>query len=263
MLLVSTFLFAQQAPEKKTKSEKKKEKRDRINEMIKMEEEGEPAFHKQSAFGFKLNTDGWGISYEIGKIRTITKATVFQIEFNEKKHPKEEKQSNSQPVGGGFYLLGNPFIYGKKNIFYQLKLGVGQQIRFGGKGNKNGVAVYGIVVGGFSAGLLRPYYIEVSDSTGENEDIKYTPSDSALFLSNRIIGGTGLAKGWGEMKFVPGLHLKTALRFDYNRFNYFISAIEVGFNAEYYFKEVDQMVLNEPKNFFLNAYISLLFGKRK
>ncbi len=256
------IVFAQ-VPSNKYKGDKKRAKKDRINEIMRMEEEGEPAFRKQSVFGAKLNTDGWGLSYEKGIVKSVNKTTIFQLEFNEKKHPKEEKQSHSQPVGGGFYLLGNPFIYGKKNIFYQLKLGAGQQVMIGGKGNKNGVAVYGIMVGGFSAGLLRPYYLEVSDSTGLTRDIKFSTQDSALFLSNRIIGGTGLGKGWNEMKFAPGLHLKTALRFDYNRFNYLISAIEVGFNAEYYFKDIDQMVMVSPKKFFSNAYVSILFGRRK
>ncbi len=64
-----------------------------------------------------------------------------------------------------------------------------------------------------------------------------------------IIGGGGLTKGWNEMKFAPGLHAKTAIRFDYNRFNTIVSAIEGGINAEYYFKDIDQMVYNPTRKF--------------
>lgn len=234
-------------------------------EILRLEEDDEPAFRKQSAFGIKLNTDGYGLSYEIGRASSARRMTLFQFEINEKKHPKEEKQSLQSASSAGFLFFGNPFVFGKKNIFYQVKLGGGQQVMIGGKGNKNGVAVYAIATGGFSAGFLRPYYVEVPGSNGntQTEDIKYTQADSVRFLGTEIIGGTGLRKGWNELKFVPGLYIKPAIRFDYNRFNTLISALEVGFNFEYYFNEVEIMVNNPSKNLFANAYVSLLFGKRK
>ena len=266
VIIVSNELWAQDQTTANNpnsrKDNKKKEKRDKINRILKLEEEGEPGFRKHSIFGFKLNTDGWGGSYELGKIKTPYKATLYQLEFNEKKHPKESKQSSQKDVGG-FILLGNPFVYGKQNIFYQLKLGLGQQIMIGGKGNKNGVGVYGLYAGGFSAGLLRPYYVSVDDGSGFEREIKYTQQDSALFLGQSIVGGTGLAKGWGELKFVPGLHAKGAIRFDWGRFNNTITAVELGFNFEYYTQKIVQMVNVPGKNFFTNAYISILFGSRK
>lgn len=141
---------------------------------------------------------------------------------------------------------------------------MGQQVLIGGKGNKNGVAVYGVTTGGISLGLERPYYVQVEDNTQQTRYVKYDSPDSLLFLDrNAIIGGAGLSKGWNEMKVAPGLHAKTALRFDYNRFNTNISAIEAGVNAEFYFRKIEQMAHNPGNRFFVNAYISLLFGKRK
>ncbi|MGN6492362.1 MAG: hypothetical protein ACTHLE_10245 [Agriterribacter sp.] len=263
-LLISFAItgFAQEAGKSK-KEERKRQKRERMNEIMKMEEEGVPSFNKQNAFGIKLNTDGWGLSYEIGRANTVRRATIYQIEFNEKKHPKEEKTSY-QNSAGGFIFFGNPFVFGKKNNFYQLKLSGGQQLLIGGKGNKNGVSVYGIGAGGLSLGFLRPYYVEVIDNNNQNKFVKYESQDSVYFMDPAsIIGGGGLARGWGEMKLAPGLHAKTAIRFDYNRFNTVISAIEGGLNAEYYFKGIDQMVYNPSRKFFINAYVSILFGKRK
>lgn len=256
--------FAQQEPEPRTKKEdKKRQKREKINQLLKLEEEGFPSFRKQSAFGIKLNTDGWGLSYELGKAKTVTRAGIYQIEFNEKKHPKEIKTSVASSAGG-FIFFGNPYVYGKKNIFYQLKLSAGQQLLIGGKGNKNGVSVYGIGTGGVSLGFMRPYYVEVLDNNNKNKYVKYDSPDSLLFMDpNSIIGGGGLTKGWNEMKFAPGLHAKTAVRFDYNRFNTIVSAIEGGVNAEYYFKDIEQMLYNPTRKFFLNAYVSIIFGKRK
>lgn len=258
-------LMAQDQPGSQSRAEKKQAKKQKINEMIRLEEEGEPSYKKHTVWGFKLNHDGYGGSYEIGKTKTPYKATIYQFEFNEKKHPKEEKQSTGDNLGGGFIVLGNPFVFGKQNIFYQLKGAIGQQIMIGGKGNKNGVGVYGIFAGGLSLGLVRPYYIEVESppNSGRVRQIKYTPADSAEFLGNFIVGGTGLSTGWGEMKFVPGVHAKTALRFDWGRFNNAITAIEFGFNFEYYTSEIIQMATIEGKHFFSNGYLSILFGKRK
>lgn len=260
---VTLGVFSQEKTTEQRKETKRNQKKEKINRLMRLEEEGVPSFYKQSAFGIKVNTDGWGLSYELGRARSVTRATLYQLEFNEKKHAKEYKANLSQTVGS-FVFFGNPFIYGKRNAFYQLKLAAGQQVLIGGKSNKNGVSVYGIGTGGLSLGVLRPYYIEVEDPLQNvTRYIKYDSPDSLLFINGRIIGGAGLSKGWNEMKFMPGLHAKTALRFDYNRFNTVISAIEGGINAEYYFKDIEQMAYSPSRKLFVNAYVSFLFGKRK
>ncbi|MDE3252233.1 MAG: hypothetical protein KGO92_05455, partial [Bacteroidota bacterium] len=93
--------------------------------------------------------------------------------------------------------------------------------------------------------------------------IKYDNND-ALFLDPTIIIGRGsLTKGFNEIKFVPGAHARAALRFDYGRYNEVLSALEVGVNAEYYTQNMPIVLLNKEKKFFFNAYIALVFGKRK
>src|SRR5687767_6604242 len=87
--LATAHLFAQDNPTPKSptaRKDKKAAKRDRINALLKQEEEGEIIFSKQNAFGLKLNTDGYGISYEIGRFKSNRVATIFQVELNEKKH---------------------------------------------------------------------------------------------------------------------------------------------------------------------------------
>lgn len=257
--------FAQENETKVTKrQERKREKRERIDELMKLEEEGIPPFHKLNVFGAKLNTDGWGVSYEFGRAKTPRRAMIYQVEFNDKRHRKESRNSKGTPIGQ-FVFFGNPYVYGKENSFYQLKVSAGQQVMIGGKGNKNGVAVYGIAAGGISLGLQRPYYLEIDEfRNGQTRYIKYDSPDSLLFVQDGVIVGSGgLTRGWNELKLAPGLSAKAALRFDYNRFNTNISAIEAGVNAEYYFRRVEQMLYNPGNRFFMNAYISLLFGKRK
>ncbi len=241
---------------------KKAERREKINQLIKQEEEGALIYHKQGAFGFKFNTDGWGMYYEHGKYKTINNTSLWWLELGERKHPKEEKVPTLSASQG--FLIISSYIYGKQNNFYYLKAGIGQQKLIGGKGNKNGVAVSAIYGGGLSAGLLKPYYIEIQNpSTQKKEEIKYTGNDSVFLNPSVILGKGGLTKGFGEMKFVPGVHARAALRFDYGRYNEVLSALEVGVNAEYYTQAMPILLLNKERKFFFNAYISLVFGKRK
>ncbi len=242
---------------------KKAERREKINQLIKQEEEGALIYQKQGAFGFKFNTDAWSMFYEHGRYKTINKTNLWWLEFGERKDKKEEKVPTLSASQG--FLVISSYIYGKRNNFYYLKAGLGQQLLIGGKGNKNGVAVSAIYGGGLSAGLLKPYYIEIQNpSTGTREQIKYSPNNENLFLDPSIIIGKGnFGKGFNEITFVPGAHARAALRFDYGRYNEVLSAMEVGVNAEYYSKAMPIMLLNKEHKFFFNAYISLVFGKRK
>lgn len=248
LALVPCLTFAQ------SRKERQQEKRQHINELIRQQEEGVIAYKKSFLFGAKLTNDGYGGFLEWGRASSIKKALLFQFEITERKHPKEEKLAS-------YYQNSTPLIYGKINYFYPVKLGVQQQILFGNKSNKNGVAVTGNVGGGLVAGLLRPYYVQVLH--GNSIDyIKYNSADSIEFMS-KPIGGPSFGKGWSDITVAPGVYAKAALRFDYGRFNEIISALEVGVTGEYYTKKIPLMVYNEQKQFFFGAYVSLLFGKRK
>lgn len=246
----------------KTKQERRNERRQRINALIKQEEEGVIAYSKHSVFGIKLTNDGYGAFYEFGKAQSVNKSLLFQLDWAERKHPKENKETNP-------FIPASPFVFGKINYFYPLKLGVQQQLLLGNKSNKNGVAVTANFGGGISLGFLRPYYLEVNDTTnGGRKAIKYNSSDSTTFtsaqsLAELSVSSTGLGKGWGDMKMTPGLYAKAALRFDYGRYNETVSAIEVGLTGEYYSKNIPQIINFKQEKFFANVYVAILFGRRK
>ena len=251
--------FAQDQPEKSNKKETRKEdKKKKINDLIRQDEEGVLVYSKQSVFGVQLRTNGYGFFVEKGKMKTQLKATMYRIDFSEIKHPKEDKLPNSS---GGF-TFGNPYIYGKINNFYQLQLSLGQQKILGQKGNKNGIAVSALYSGGLSMGLLRPYYIQV-DESGITRTIKYTPQDSTLFTTGFIIGGAGLGKGWSEIKIKPGAFTRASLRFDFGRFNEVVSAIDIGISAEFYSSKIPIMLYQKEKSFYYQGHIAVMFGHRK
>jgi len=259
--ILTTNLLAQNNPSdypSNQSRDKKSAKRERINNMLRMEEEGELIFNKQSVFGIKLATDGYGISYEKAKFKTNARAMLFQFELNEKKSPKDHKVAAAGYNGYNF----NSVVVGKLNNFYEFKLAVGQQHLIGGKGNKNGVAVTLNYTGGFSLAILKPYYVQVQDIQSDRDPFKST-YPTIIDSGFTELGASGFTVGWDKVSITPGLNAKTALRFDYGRFNQSITAIEVGVTGEYYFKKIPMLYLVPYKNFFFNAYLTILFGKRK
>lgn len=261
LIAVCTFVVTVgYSQNKDLKQQKKAERQEQIKHMISQEEEGAIIFQKQTVFGVKLNTDGYGMFIETGRMKTARKANLYSLELGERKHSKEEKLST---ITGSY--LSNPYIYGKINNFYYAKLGYAQQRLIGNKGNKNGVAISAIYGGGLSAALLKPYYLKVANPNSNTAtDVKYNNNDS-VFLDNPgyILGSSGFTKGFGEIKFKPGAYLKTALRFDYGRYNELVSAIEVGLNVEFYTSKMPVMLLQKQRSTFFNAYAAIEFGHRK
>jgi hypothetical protein len=262
LIIVSFVSFSLFAQNKRTsKEDRKEERRQRINAMIKQEEEGALIYAKQNAFGIQLRTNGYGAFYELGKMKTRRKTNLYTIDLAEIKDPKEEKV----PTTASFFSIANPYIFGKINNFYPLKLGFGQQYLLGQKGNKNGVAVTAIYHGGISLGLLRPYYLEIDDTSASgSKKIRYTTEDSSDFTNQSIIRGSGgIGTGWGKIKFKPGIYAKGALRFDYGRYNEMVSAVEIGLSVEVYSSKVPILLYAKQRQIFFQGHIAIVFGRRK
>lgn len=257
--MIGLSLFAQDSTKTKklSRQQRKEERQQRINAMIRQEEEGALIYNKQSVFGVEIRTNGYGLLYEKGKTKTRRKTNIWGIEFTEIKDPKEEKTPT------GFFSFSNPYIFGKIHNFYQLKFGIGQQYLFGQKGNKNGVALTGSYQGGVSFGLLRPYFLQIDDGSG-NRDVKYTVDDSASFIDRSVIvGSSGIGKGWNEMTLKPGAYAKAALRFDWGHYNEMVSGIEIGISVDAYTQKIPILLFAKQKQVFFQGHIALVFGRRK
>jgi hypothetical protein len=257
LMLISNSLSAQ--IKYQDRKSKRDEKNKRINAIIKQEEEGVIHYKTHFAGGFKLVNDGYGGFLEYGKAQSVNKALLFQFEIDERKHSKEEKSTNP-------YINSAPFIYGKMNFFYPLKLGVQQQILLGNKGNRNGVSVSCNFGGGISLGFLRPYLVEVANAENLSSFVDYETlynQDYNIKDSFAVIGGPSFGQGWSKLKMIPGVYVKSALRFDYGKYNEVISGLEIGASLEYYSKKIPQMIAIKQNQLFLGVYLSLIFGKRK
>lgn len=262
ILLLPLALLAQNKA-KLTSKEKKAQRNEKIKRLIAQEEEGALIFYKQSAFGLKLNTDGFSMSLEKGKYKTLTTTNHWWVEIGERKDPKQIRITGAA-IQIGYGAIVNTFSYGKMNNFFYLKGGVGKQKMIGSKASKNGITVSALYGAGISIGMLKPYYLETYNERNLLTDIKYSTSSDSVFLNpNYITGASGIFKGLNEITYVPGLNARAALRFDYGHYNDVLSAIQIGVNAEYYTQKMPIMLHGIDRQLFIQAYIAIEFGKRK
>jgi hypothetical protein len=257
VLALSSFAQDSTGGKAQTKSDKKAEKRQRINAIIKQEEEGNLSFRKQTAFGIQLRTNGYGGFIEIGKRTSPRLTTTYLLEITETKHAKEEKSDRVEN------FFSNSFVYGKINNFYQAKLGFGQQYILGQKGNKNGVAVIAGLQGGLSMAFLKPYYLNLQDVNGQDRTISYYQDSASFIHPLDIYGSAGIGKGWNEVRITPGIFLKSGLRFDFGRYNEKIQALEIGMSVEWFTKKIAIMANNDPQQLFFQGHVAFVFGSRK
>ena len=219
-----------------------------------------PILHEMSG-GFRLNTDGWSIFTDIGKVKTkdirhsdmFHNVRFYQLEFSEKKDPREYKTTSENGSGN------NSYIYGKINNLYALKLGFGFRSMLVGKPDPGSVSIHWVNMGGIAIGFLKPYYL---NTLSDPSAIKYLDNKETFLNQNVIEGSAGFSKGLGEVKIVPGGHFKSALHFDFSSNRKNVIGVETGFNIEYYSQVVQLMANQSGTNYFLDLYIAAQLGRR-
>jgi hypothetical protein len=256
ILIFSLFIFVNASAQ--SRKERRTARGEKINALIKQEEEGVLIHKKQNVYGFGLTTDGVGLFFEKGIRESKKKTTLYRLELFEKKHPKEVKAPISQSALGNI----NTAILFKLNSFYQFRVGYGLQYLIGSKGNKNGIEVSAVGVGGLSLGLAKPYLYDVGNSLGKRFRTDWEQFDTTANITD-LYGASGFTTGWKQLKIKPGVFAKAGLRFDYGKYNEMVNAVDVGLFAEFYASKIPQIYLIKQKQFFFGAYLCVLMGRRK
>ncbi|MGB0985415.1 MAG: hypothetical protein ACPG19_15295 [Saprospiraceae bacterium] len=228
-------------------------------------------YDTELAGNIKLLTNGWSIGGHYGILKNYYTTNIYSLEFGELKHVRETRQrsNTSSPL---ISQSARSFIYGKKNNLYSLKGGIGQKRYFSEKARRKGVAVGMSYSIGASLGIIKPYYLEISKSEASSQiiniyDIKYTEETKEVFLGQSseeaIYGASGIGMGINEISIAPGGYAKLALHLDWGAYEETVKALEVGITADFYFKNVELMVTDDNRPFFVNFYAAFELGKRK
>lgn len=214
-------------------------------------------YKKEFVGGFTIHTSGWGIHARYGMQLTNLKKLSFAMDIVNIRHPKEKKVFNpSFDDGKGFY-------YGKINALIAVRPTIGiRQIWFQKK-RPQGVEIgYNFNIGP-SVGLVKPVYLEIIRATNDGaltmSEERFNPS---LHTVDNIYGRARTTKGLNELKINPGVFAKFGLHFEYGADEDMIKALEVGTMVDYYPKKVELMAISDNYNFYLNFYVSVIFGKK-
>ena len=228
-------------------------------------------YRTERSIDLRLHTNGAAIAYNTGRIDAFNKTSYYHIELGYLKDFRERKQSRNFNNNG--LISTRSFILGKRNNLLVLRAGKGWKRYLSEKARRKGIAVgYSYEVGP-SLALLKPYYLNVVNSTivdGELvntiEEVKYSEENREVFLDrNRIQGASGYWKGFDEISVVPGIQAKGGLLFSLGAYDKMVKAVEVGAMVDFYIKKVPIMVESESvsnKPYFFNLYLSLQLGTR-
>jgi len=88
---------------------------------------------------------------------------------------------------------------------------------------------------------------------------KYDPE---VHDQGQIYGRASFLNGFEEIKLYPGAFVKAGLQFDYGVAQEDLRALEVGLMADLYAKKVPIMACTSNRQFYLNLYVSYMFGSR-
>lgn len=224
-----------------------------------------------TTFGLTANTNSGivgGLSFRQSKLLSGTLLGMPQyryisVELVNVKHPKE--------VSSSLGSFGSRFIDGKENYLFVLRPQYGREVKLFQRDTDEGISVSGILAGGPSLGIVKPYYLEVS--TGNNtRQVPASQVNGFMTPSGESVVGKGnFFQGFGESKLTVGLNIKAALSFELSAFRTNTTGVEIGFLTEVFPNRVVIIPNTTPggnrtdgnRNFFTSGYITLFFGNKK
>lgn len=214
--------------------------------------------------GGGINTLGFQVNIAYGWLPNPVRTMSFFADFGEIKHPKEKLQTYD-----GLSIIGGApksFIYGKQNNLFFFRLGYGEKLYLSDK-NKRAVSVGFSYGGGFSLGMVRPYYLDLiyRDIGGRPTIIaeRFNETNIPKFLNPQEVDGTSNPSlGWSELTMAPGLFLKAALLVDWGAFSGILKDVEIGIAADFYFQKIPLLIFEESSPIFVNLYLNIHLGHR-
>lgn len=209
---------------------------------------------KEWNFDIFANTSGFGAGFQHGRTPDIYNKHFWEVDFLYNQHPKSVRSINA------IYEGVRPCRYGQLYTLFLLRGGYGYQRTLHQKPYWGGVQIRYTFSAGPCLGLGIPNYVEVIDyNTGFSEIVRYDPDKHNL---NNVLGGARMLTGILQTTFRPGFYAKTGFNFEFARNDYRLQALEIGVSVDMIFPYLQQMAFNDPKKFYLCAYLSYNFGKK-
>ncbi len=228
----------------------------RISGQGEIDEQQRIFYRNEQSVGLFLNSTGWGLGYRYGKRVNYLNKRLIEVDFNNIKHPKEYKTTNP------YFPNTKGFVFGKKNLFFNLRVGYGFQHEMFRKIDRGGISIRRFISFGPSFGFYKPIYyerlVQVSQSTFEIEIEKFNDN---IHGPLDIYSRASFFKGFDEIKFLPGLYGKVGVTFEYSKYDRLLHSIELGATIDAYPKKVPIMATEDNQQIFPALFVSYRFGK--
>lgn len=216
---------------------------------------GDYEYSRETVWGITKSTNSGLIAGGLIKHTRERKDNVFHggmLEIVNIKHPQEIKYYAHE--------TGNTFIWGKQNYLYSIRMSYVREYTFFKKAAQQGVQVNGLLAIGPTLGLEAPYYVNVKTNGGQTAKVPYDPNKHEF---NDIIGTGNFLQGLGQSNVVPGANVKAGMSFEFGTFKSNVVGVEVGFQCDFFTREIIIMPTTENYSFFPSAYATLFYGGRK
>lgn len=228
-------------------------------------------YKKVTTFGLTTNTNSGiigGFSFRQTKLLPglllgMPQSRYLSLEIVNVKHPKEIQSTVSN--------FGSRYIYGKENYLFVLRPQYGREVKLFQRNGDEGIAVNGILAGGPSLAIIKPYYLEVS-SGNFSRTVPASQVNGYMTSAGESVTGTGgFFEGLGQSQLTVGLNVKAALSFELSAFRANTTGIEIGFLAEVFPQTIIIVPSTAPngnpadgnRSFYTSAYLTLFFGSKK
>jgi hypothetical protein len=213
-------------------------------------------YKNEKSFGISLNSNGMGVSGRFAKRINARKKTLWEIDGANIRHPKEIRISNS-------YYNNRSFVFGKENLFFNLRGGWGKQHEMFRKVDRGGISIRRYFTFGPTIGLLKPIYYEVFVTGGGGINDYYITEEkfSTSIHQGNIYGRASFFKGINETKIMPGIYGRFGFSFEYSKSDITIHAVETGVSLDLFPKEMVIMATEHNNFYYLTLFVTYRFGK--
>lgn len=214
-------------------------------------------YRNERTFAFLLNSNGIGGNYRYAKRIDGFRKTLYEIELNYLKHPKEIKAT--------IQTTNKNIIYGKTNSVYTLKGAIGFQKELFQKKDLGSISIRYFTNFGPSLAFKKPVYYEYYDQTTER--LYYSKFEAHNY--GNLSGRAPFTKGFNELSVVPGAYGKFGFTFEYSKIDEVFHALEIGVGFDAYIGPLDIMATPPQKvlfvlpddQFVLTLFIGYRFGR--
>lgn len=227
-------------------------------------------YKSEKAINFHINTNGFGVGYTKGTIKTYYKTNYYSLDFSYVKDNREFKQNkNLSAPGEG---TSSSFIYGKQKSLYMFRFGMGSKRYLSEKAIRKGVAVGLNYEVGLSLGILKPYnlklvYISEEDFQANIVEEIYAEGNRDRFLEyDGIFGGGSYTSNILKSSFAVGGHGKLGALFAFGAYDSFVKAIETGVRLDVFAQKIPLLIERDDirnRRYLLSIYVSAQIGKRE